>query len=510
MNVTAPAAVEPSTTKIQKQSRSAKVVALSLGNALAALGGMLFAVVATRFLTKTDYATYRQTFLAYEFLAPLLSLGIPNALYYLLPRGNSDQRGLIIDALFLLSLVALAYALFLLFGGARLVADWFDNPALKVSLLWLAVYPLLMIPVLTVPTLLVLTEQVRALAIYNMALGLCTALAAMAAVLATSAPDLPILARIGVAALALPIGIMLMFRAQQGAIRWPSAGTMAHILRYSLPLGLAFMFGSLTLQTHAMIVAALCTPEEFAVYINGAIEIPIIGIVVGSLTTILFAEMSNACAAGDMDKALSYFRSAAVQSACILFPTMVYFAIAAQPFITLLYSDAYRDSVTPFLLYLLVLPPRIVIYGAAMMALGMSRQVLIRSIFDLLINGLLCYLFVRYFGYIGAAFGLVATLYLWTVPYNLYHLARGYKQPWYKLLPLRELGKVMFISFIIAPLAWAGIWLTRNQHNVVQLIVSAACYGLPLLIVLLRLGYMPIPIRASLWLSRIASFKAGR
>jgi O-antigen/teichoic acid export membrane protein len=464
---------------------------------------MIFAMVASRYLSKADYATYRQTFLAYEFIAPLLLLGIPNALYYLLPRADEDRRGLIIDALLLLAGAALVFALFLLLGGAGLVAGWLDNPALERTLLWLAVYPLLMIPVSTVSTILVLADRVRTLALFNMAFGLLTAFAAILAVVATAAPDLPILARIAVAALAFPIGAALMLRGQAGSIRRPSVASMGHILRYSMPLGLAFMLGALTLQTHAMIVAALCTPDEFAIYINGAIEIPVIGIVVGSLTTILFAEMSNACAVGELDKALTYFRSAAVQSACILFPAMVYFALAADPFITLLYSEAYRDSVFPFLVYLLVLPPRIVIYGAAMMALGMSRQVLVRSIFDLLINALLCFVLVGQFGYVGAAFGLVVTLYLWTVPYNLYHLARGYAVPWHRLLPWVDLAKIMLVSIGIAPLASAVLWLTRDQHDAVQLLASAASYGVPLLLILLRLGHMPVPPQIQPWLNRV-------
>lgn len=484
-------------------SRSVKVIALSLGNALAMVGGIVFAMVAARYLTKGEYATFRQTFLAYEFVTPLLLLGIPNALYYLLPRAGEDRKGTVIDAIALLTAAGVVFSLFLLLGGAGLLARQFDNPDLARTLPWLAVYPLFMLPVAAISTILVFAERVKTLALYNTLVSLATAAASIAAVMVTHAPDLPILARIGVAGLAMPVGLVLMFRYFEGRYRRPDTVAMKGMLRYSLPLGLAFMLGTLTLQLHAMIVASLCTPDQFAIYINGAIEIPVISIVVGSITTVLFAEMSNACAQGDKAGALDLFRSAAVQSACILFPTMVYFALAAEPFITLLYSEEYRASVTPFMIYLAVLPPRIVVYGAALMALGMSREVLVRSVFDLLINAVLCYLFVSWIGYNGAALGLVATLFLWTVPYNLHKIAQGYEVPWHRLLPWRELAKVMAISLAAGPFAWAALRLTQHQPNALQLIVSAAAFGIPFLFVLVRLGHVPLPPQILPFLRRV-------
>ncbi len=484
-------------------SRSMKVIALSLGNALAMIAGIVFAMVAARHLSKGDYATYRQTFLAYEFVTPLLLLGIPNALYYLLPRAGADRKGVVVDAIALLSVAGVAFSLFLLLGGAQLLALQFDNPELSRTLPWLAVYPLFMLPVAAVSTILVFAERVRTLALYNTLVALATAAATIAAVLATGSEDAPILARIAVAGIAAPVGVWLMFHYFGGTVRAPRMAAMGEMLRYAFPLGLAFMLGTLTLQLHALIVASLCTPEQFAVYINGAIEIPVIGIVVGSITTVLFAEMSNAVADGDKSRALDLFRSAAVQSACILFPTMVYFALAAEPFITLLYSAEYRDSVTPFLIYLAVLPPRIVVYGAALMALGMSREVLVRSVFDLLINAVLCYLFVSLFGYNGAALGLIATLYCWTVPYNLHKIAQGYGVRWHRLLPWRDLAKVMAISLVAAPVAWVALQATSSQADVFRLLASSIAYGIPFAFVLVRLGHVPLPPQFIPYLRRV-------
>ena len=75
------------------QSRTSKVLALSLGNTLTVLVGIVSGMVAARVLTKHDYATMRQTMLAYQFVAPLLTLALPMALYYFLPGSGERKRG---------------------------------------------------------------------------------------------------------------------------------------------------------------------------------------------------------------------------------------------------------------------------------------------------------------------------------------------------------------------------------------------------------------------------------
>jgi O-antigen/teichoic acid export membrane protein len=75
-------------------SRSGKVLALSIGSSLSMVASLIFGIVASRWLSKNDYATIRQTFLAYEFIAPVLMLGLPTALYFFFPK-EENKRGVI-------------------------------------------------------------------------------------------------------------------------------------------------------------------------------------------------------------------------------------------------------------------------------------------------------------------------------------------------------------------------------------------------------------------------------
>ena len=96
---------------MEETSRTSKVLALSIGQTLTTIAGLVSGMIAARLLTKMDYATMKQTMLAYNFAAPLLMLGLPNALYYFLPREQNRKRGLLIDNIILLFIMGMIFSL---------------------------------------------------------------------------------------------------------------------------------------------------------------------------------------------------------------------------------------------------------------------------------------------------------------------------------------------------------------------------------------------------------------
>jgi len=124
------------------QSRTTKVLALSLGTFLTQLVGMASGIVLARVLTKGDLATYRQTMLAYHFAVPFLTLALPSALYFFLPRKPGAERTVLFSNLVPLAIMGIVFSVFLLAGGARLLAWRFNNPDLEHTLRLLASCPL--------------------------------------------------------------------------------------------------------------------------------------------------------------------------------------------------------------------------------------------------------------------------------------------------------------------------------------------------------------------------------
>lgn len=291
---------------------------------------------------------------------------------------------------------------------------------------------------------------------YNVASSLIVTIVSTIAVIHMRSYAVPVVVRVFIPAMTLPVAVGLMFWAVPGPSRWPHQESMRRMVRYSVPLGLATVLGTIMLQLHSLIVASMCSPEEFIVYANGAIEVPLIGIVTGAITPVIFGDMCELCHKGETAAALQLFHKASMKSACILFPATCFLLVSATPFIVLLYSEQYRASAVPFVIYLCAMPIRIVFYGAALMALGMARAILVRSIIDLTINGILCFVLVKAMGYVGAAVASVLSLYVWHVPFNLTKIGQGLGVSWRASLPFKALLRILLISVLCMPAAAVG------------------------------------------------------
>jgi O-antigen/teichoic acid export membrane protein len=250
----------------------------------------------------------------------------------------------------------------------------------------------------------------------------------------------------------------------------------------------------MAIQVHGLVVAAGCTPEQYAVYANGAFEVPVIGIVTGAITSVVMAGMSASCHAGRRDEALNLFQVSAIRSASVLLPSFAFLEFFGSELIEALYSPAYSGSAVPFRIMLLTLPCRIVVYGAALIALGMSRSILIRSVIDLLLSTGVALVLVRLLGPNGGAAALVVTLLGWSVPFNLRAISRGFGVTWSACLPLPRIGKILIISLLLAAVV-KGITLSVGLPSLPRLLSGAALFGTAAIWVLTHRGDLVLPGR---------------
>ena len=395
-----------------------------------------------------DYATYKQTFLAYAFVAPLLMLGLPQALYYFLPGEKQRARGVLFDNLLLLSAMGAIFSLFLLFGGNRLLAWRFNNPDLEHTLLLFAPYPLFMLPVAALAACLMARDRPKQVAGFEVINRLAILALVLAASLIWRTPTAAIIATVvGAGVMFLP-AMGLMLRSTREGLARPSPLGMLAQMKFAVPLGLAGMAGALYMSLDKLVVSSMCQPEEFAMYANGAFEIPLVGVVTGSVTAVLLPELRRLYKEENPEQALILWKRAAKKCAMILYPFMCLLFFMAPEVITVLFSDRYTGSSIPFRFYLAMLPIQIVRFGAMIMAAGKSHLILVQSVVSLAVNLILSILLVYLLGYIGAVIATLITLYFWMVPFYTVVIAKQYNASPTNLYPYMDLMKVLAASVI--------------------------------------------------------------
>ncbi len=459
-------------------SRTTKVIALSLGRGLTTLISLVSGMVMARVLSQSELATYRQTFLAYDIALPFLGLGVNQGIYYFLPTEKRRARGVVVDALVMMVVMGLMYAVFIALGGNHILAKRFSNPAIVHTLVYLVPLPIIMLPAGLLGAVMVVQEQVTKLTIYNVLSSLVLTSCVLGGCLLWKTPEAMVLVRVGATLLTGLVAIVLIIQALPHDDWRPRLSNMKTMLTFSIPLVLASAAGSIFLQLDKLIVSAMCSPEEFAVYSTGAMEVPVIGMVTGSIASVILPDLRRMVAVGDNTAALMLFRKAAEKSSIFLLPIMLFLMVSAEPFIVTLFSSKYRESTFPFLVYLIALPIRVAQYGPFQIALGMKNTILYRSLVSLLVNLILSVILVKWMGYMGAVIATVITLYCVNSVWNIAVISRKVKCRWWAVLPFKSMFQILGVSTMAGlPVLFANHLLKSQVQVQTVLIVNVVMYG---------------------------------
>jgi len=431
-------------------SRQFKAVCLAFSRVAASLSVLFCYGMLSRWLSKEEYATLRQLTLTYKAVLPFAAMGIPAALMYFLPKESDHQRSIVIKSLIALSTTGGIFFLYIVLGGNQFLAGLFNNPALAPALSRYSPYFLLAIPLSIATPCLIATGRTLTSVVVSLVGVLLYVLIVL--VIAASHPTaLDISSGLVLhVMIMLPLVLFLIFQATKGSAGQPQKLELRSILAYSIPLGLGTMVATLTIYVDKFVVAAFLPPFEFAIYVNGATEVPLIGAVTGAAAAVILPEMVAKISSGNSHGALDLWKGAAVKSAWILFPVTSVLWVLAPYLIVLLFGEDYQNSTPIFRIYLLIVPIRIAFFSLIYQGCGKSGLLLRRCVLALVLNAVFSIPMVIYFGAIGAALTTVIITWAVMVPYNCFETSRLLGVRVSELFDLKRLLRVALGSFAMA------------------------------------------------------------
>lgn len=459
-------------------SRTYKASILGSSKVLIRLSGIITAAVLARLLTKVDYAAYRQTILAFHFVEPLLIVGLSQTLIYFIPRDRKHSRSILTGNLLMLFGMGCVFALAMWMGGNELLAARFGNPVLKNLLLVYSPYGMLALPLSTVSACLIACDRVKSLAIYEVVSRIVGVIMVVVFVLTWGTPTAAVVGILAGTAIMVFPGLRLMYRATSAGSWLPSLNNIKEQLKFGIPLGLSSLIGIISINLDKLLVSSIFNPEQFAIYVNGAIEVPVVGIITGSVISILIPEFVEHYKMKDYGNAIALWQRAMSKCAFILFPIMVFLMIFAPEVMTIVFSQRYRASYLPFRIYLLLIPVRITNFGALIMAAGKSRYILYKSLGSLLINLVLSLMLIRPMGAIGAAVGTVMTVYLWNLIFVIIVISKLYHSRPLKIIPWSQLGNIAIIAILSGLVIWKVSVLVKIDNDLLLILFSSALYSI--------------------------------
>lgn len=465
-------------------SLTRQATALASGALATQASTLLLLIVLARSVPQAELGAYQQLNLIYGILSPLLVAGIPAALLYFVPR-STDTRAKsawIGHAYLLLGSVGVAVSIVVVVARGP-IASALGNASLEDALLPYSPYPFLAFVSAVMPTALVAAGQASRAALIN-ALGGALALVGVLTAAAIEPNAAHMAAGLVLAQLVLAvISTIAVHRTLGISLRHAEvdAGARA-LLRYGVPLALTGVVGQLAFQFDRLVVSHEFSAALFAVYVVGAVELPLAAVVQQSVSSVLVPALARAYAAGDVAGMAALWHRAIRRTSLVLFPIFVFCMITAGDIVHLLFGGKYSRSTDIFRIYLCLVPLRVATYGLITQAIGRTAINLSAAFFMLVTNAILVLALVGPLGLTGPAVGTVLATFGMALFY-LVRLRTVVRLSLKALLPWRMLVTNLLLTAIagvpVALLAVTGV------GGLALLVVGACLFGAAYLVVLL-------------------------
>jgi O-antigen/teichoic acid export membrane protein len=205
-------------------------------------------------------------------------------------------------------------------------------------------------------------------------------------------------------------------------------------LRLGGPLVLSTLLSGTAQYVDGFIVTSKFDESTFAVFRYGARELPLAVLLTNALGSALLPAFG---VKERLRENLTELKRNITRLMHLLFPVTGVLILVSHPLFPWLFNPAFRESATIFNIYLLLVISRVLMPQTILTGLQQTRQLMIASFLELILNVGLSLLFVQYWGVAGVAFATFIA-YLFEKVYLAVVVKRRWKLSFSEYQPVRS------------------------------------------------------------------------
>ena len=473
------------------ESNTKQAAWIALGSLFSFAFGIVSSMILSRYFDKIEYGTYKQVLYVYSSLLAVFTLGLPKAFSYFLPRSPLNEAKSLIRKITNIFFLLGGSLSFLLFVFSDYIADFLNNPELGMALKIFSPVPFLMLPTMGLDGILATYKETRFLAGYTIItrfiMLFCVAIPVV--IFDLSCNEALIGFNIG-SLISCLLALWLKYYPIKNERNDLTQTTYKDIFRFSLPLLFASIWGVLINSTDQFFISKYFGTKVFAEFSNGAMELPFVGMIIGACSTVLTPLFTKQVYEKADFKTVIYpvWISSFEKSAMLIYPITIFCLFDAMLIMSVMYGDAYAVSGDFFRIKLLTYFVKII----SLDAIKFYSNVFM-FVFLLLVPA-------EYISVVISNNPLIVTIthVCFTIAYSLFflvYIAKRFSTPFWKLLPLKLMSKVIIVSCMAYGLTLLSkTFMYSNQMNLLKLIIDLLLYGSSFVVlsILFKINYIGI------------------
>ena len=388
---------------MESKKIGANALTLTVAKIITLLIGMVSSMLLSRFRTLEEYGTYSQILLVITLATSFFMLGLPNSINYFLGRSDShEERRHFLSVYYTLSTCMCFLMGAVLSVAVPLIVAYFKNEHIRDFIYILAILPWTKVIINSISNVLVVYGKTKKLTLFNAANAMIAVVAIVIVKLFNwSFQIYMLLYLLGESVMMLWV-YFIVSRIETPIRPLLDSRMIKSIFKFSIPIGLAGLVGTLTLECDKLVIGKLMDTETLAIYTNAARELPFT-IIASSLTAVLLPQLARRLKDKRAKEAIELWKTTVELSYIIISFFVTTLIVYAPQIMTILYSEKYIPGVGIFRVYSAVLLLRVTYFGMILNASGRTKFILYSSIITLLVNIVLDILLYQIMGILGPA-----------------------------------------------------------------------------------------------------------
>ncbi|MFW5879403.1 MAG: oligosaccharide flippase family protein [bacterium] len=406
---------------MNSENKSFKAFLLVFLSAFGFLVSFIAAPFLARALTLEDNGIYNQAILVIDIAFMLFAVGIGNVTYLYLKRKSFDPYQVFGTNLLLASILGFTASI-VIFILSGFFATHFNAPELA---FYLKVY-CFVIPfkfMLGVSEAVVLLfGRMKAYTYRGIIMTVLNTTSLILIIQVYNSLKLVFIAFLVLSIVQLAYSIVLVPKVFFKNISFEKTLGLRMLKEGSL-LAVNGIFGRATLLMDKTVVSSMLNPAQYALYKNGAIEIPFFSGIYRTVSTLVLPEVASYFSEGKFTEIVRLKRKVITNTAFLVYPVMIFLLFFNDRFIFIYLSERYIETVPVFTIFNLTLLIRINNYGEVLLAAGKYKLNLKVSVLGFVFGVLGNIIFIYFFGFIGAAVSTLLTIFFVALV-NLYYSSK--------------------------------------------------------------------------------------
>lgn len=435
---------------MNRTSVGKNAVILTGSKILVSMLGVITAMLLARFRTLEEYGTYSQIIMIADLVSSILLLGLPNSINYFLAKEEEEgKRQKFLSVYYTLSTIMTIIIAVSLLVSLPMIIRYFNNPMIKKFAYVFVIYPWASLMINSLSNACIVYGKMRKLLYFNVVQSIATLTILLIAKMFALPFQVYMYFYMALLCGFAVVGVLWVRSFAGGIALGLEWKLIRKIFVFSIPIGLASVVGTITIQLDKFVIGRFFSTEQYAIFANASKELPVT-LVATSLTAVLLPALVKLLDKEDKRDAVELWGNAANISFSFMALIVGGFLVFAPDIMSLFYSEKYvtTDGIAVFRIYTLILLFKSIYWGIFLNALGKTKFILYTSILTLIFNFIGNIVFYYLMGFIGPAISSLLVIGIMAFA-QLRFTGRLLNVPLKKILPWKNFGVNLIQTLVI-------------------------------------------------------------